>query len=107
MCWGCGVSPAWDAPWPFRCPAAGIALQSFSPIDWIFICLILWGLSQGSRKGFSDMFGKLLGIFLISMLTLSLYSQGAAYLNATLPAELFTQQKPANVKELPIEALGG
>ncbi len=27
-------------------------------------------------------------------------------LNATLPAELFTQQKPANVKELPIEALG-
>ncbi len=28
-------------------------------------------------------------------------------LNATLPGELFTQQKPANVKELPIEALGG
>ncbi|HSQ21088.1 MAG TPA: DUF4292 domain-containing protein [Blastocatellia bacterium] len=27
-------------------------------------------------------------------------------LNATLPAEVFTQQKPANVKELPIEALG-
>lgn len=27
-------------------------------------------------------------------------------LNATLPTELFTQQKPANVKELPIEALG-
>jgi len=27
-------------------------------------------------------------------------------LNATLAAELFTQQKPANVKELPIEALG-
>jgi hypothetical protein len=28
-------------------------------------------------------------------------------LNATLPAEIFSQQKPANVKELPIEALGG
>ncbi len=28
-------------------------------------------------------------------------------LNAAIPAELFTQQKPANVKELPIEALGG
>jgi uncharacterized protein DUF4292 len=27
-------------------------------------------------------------------------------LNATLPAEIFSQQKPANVKELPIEALG-
>ena len=27
-------------------------------------------------------------------------------LNATLPADLFSQQKPANVKELPIEALG-
>jgi threonine synthase len=22
VCWGCGVSPAWDAPWPFRCPRA-------------------------------------------------------------------------------------
>jgi hypothetical protein len=28
-------------------------------------------------------------------------------LNATLPAEIFSQQKPPNVKELPIEALGG
>jgi hypothetical protein len=28
-------------------------------------------------------------------------------LNAALPPELFSQQKPANVKELPIEALGG
>ena len=27
--------------------------------------------------------------------------------NAALPAELFSQQKPANAKELPIEALGG
>lgn len=28
-------------------------------------------------------------------------------LNASLPSNLFSQQKPANVKELPIEALGG
>lgn len=28
-------------------------------------------------------------------------------LNASIPPELFSQQKPANVKELPIEALGG
>jgi hypothetical protein len=28
-------------------------------------------------------------------------------LNASLPADLFSQEKPANVKELPIEAIGG
>ncbi len=28
-------------------------------------------------------------------------------LNAAIPAEIFSQQKPPNVKELPIEALGG
>ena len=26
--------------------------------------------------------------------------------NGTIPADLFTQQKPANVKEVPIEAIG-
>lgn len=31
----------------------------------------------------------------------------APEINAALPAELFSQQKPANAKELPIEALGG
>jgi hypothetical protein len=30
----------------------------------------------------------------------------APEINAALPAELFSQQKPANAKELPIEALG-
>ncbi|MBI1998627.1 MAG: hypothetical protein HYS66_19430 [Deltaproteobacteria bacterium] len=28
-------------------------------------------------------------------------------INAALPSELFSQQKPANATELPIEALGG
>lgn len=65
---------------------AGTVLQSSSPVDWIFLCLIFWGLVQGSRKGFSDMFGKLLGIFLVSMLTLSFYASGAAYITANLPA---------------------
>ncbi|MFA7255040.1 MAG: CvpA family protein [Candidatus Omnitrophota bacterium] len=64
---------------------AGSALQNFAPTDWIFLCLIFWGLVQGSRKGFSDMFGKLLGIFLVSMLTLSFYLKAGAFLNANLP----------------------
>ena len=64
---------------------ASSALQSFSPIDWVLLIAIFWGLVQGSRKGFSDMFGKLLGIFLVSMLTLSFYPSGAAYLSANLP----------------------
>jgi uncharacterized membrane protein required for colicin V production len=64
---------------------AGSALQSFSLFDWVFLLAIFWGLVQGSRKGFSDMFGKLLAVFLVSMLTLSFYPSGAAYLNSNLP----------------------
>jgi uncharacterized membrane protein required for colicin V production len=59
-------------------------LQSFQPIDWILLFVILWGLGQGSRKGFSDMFGKLLGIFLVSMLTLSFYGRVAAFLSSNI-----------------------
>ena len=64
---------------------ASSALQSFSPIDWVLLIAIFWGLVQGSRKGFSDMFGKLLGIFLVSMVTLNFYPTGAVYLNSYLP----------------------
>lgn len=64
--------------------AAFSAVQGFSPIDWIVVVAIFWGLAQGSRKGFSEMFGKLLGIFLVSMLTLSFYTRVAASLNASL-----------------------
>jgi uncharacterized membrane protein required for colicin V production len=63
----------------------GSALHNFSPFDWALLIAIFWGLLQGSRKGFSDMFGKLLGIFLVSMLTLSFYLSVAAYLNTNLP----------------------
>ena len=66
----------------FQKGVAGSALQHFSVIDWIFVCVILWGLIQGGRKGFTDMFGKLLGIFLVSMLTLSFYEFGAENLTA-------------------------
>jgi len=66
--------------------AAVAALQSFSPVDWVLLVALFWGVVQGSRKGFSEMFGKLLGIFLVSMLTLSFYSSGAIYLNANISA---------------------
>jgi uncharacterized membrane protein required for colicin V production len=69
----------------FQKSVAGTALQSFSTTDWVLLIVIFWGLVQGSRRGFSDMFGKLLGIFLVSMLTLSFYPSGAAYLVANLP----------------------
>lgn len=61
------------------------ALQSFSWIDWVILAGLFWGMVQGSRKGFSDMFGKLLGICLVSLLTVSFYPSGAVYLNAYLP----------------------
>jgi len=64
---------------------AGSALQSFAPIDWIVVIAIFWGLVQGSRKGFSNMFGKLLTIFLVSMLTLSFYKIGTENLAIVLP----------------------
>ncbi|MDD5225895.1 MAG: CvpA family protein [Candidatus Omnitrophica bacterium] len=75
----------WQLMDRFQKSAAVTALQNASPIDWILLMAIFWGLVQGSRKGFSDMFGKLLGIFLVSMLTISFYQEGAAYINASLP----------------------
>jgi uncharacterized membrane protein required for colicin V production len=69
-------------------------LQSFQPIDWIFLFLILWGLGQGSRKGFCEMFGKLLGIFLISMLTLSFYGRVAAFLSSNISFLSLSAAKP-------------
>ena len=65
--------------------AAFAALQNFAPVDWIFVFVVLWGLARGSRKGFSEMFGKLLGIFLVSMLTMSFYKKAAIFLRDTLP----------------------
>ena len=62
--------------------AAFAVLRDFKPIDWIFLFVTLWGLAQGSRKGFSDMFGKILGLFLTSMMVLSFYKQVAAVLHA-------------------------
>jgi uncharacterized membrane protein required for colicin V production len=64
---------------------ASSALQSFSPSDWVILCVLFWGLLQGSRKGFSDSFGKLLGISLVSMLTLHFYSSGAERLCENIP----------------------
>jgi uncharacterized membrane protein required for colicin V production len=72
----------------FQKGAASSALQHFSIIEWIFLCAILWGLIQGGRKGFTDMFGKLLGIFLVSMLTLSFYEAGAANFLSLLPIKI-------------------
>jgi uncharacterized membrane protein required for colicin V production len=65
---------------------AGTALQSFATSDWVFLFLILIGLAWGARKGFSDMFGKLLGIFLVSMLTLSFYPKVAKDFFSFFPA---------------------
>jgi uncharacterized membrane protein required for colicin V production len=61
----------------FQKGVAGTVLQSFTSTDWVVLFLIFVGLVWGSRKGFSDMFGKLLGVFLVSMLTLSFYPKVA------------------------------
>ena len=74
----------WQMVDHFQKSVAGTALQNMSPIDWFFLLALLWGLIQGSRKGFSEMFGKLLGILLVSMLTLSFYEIGAEKLIAQL-----------------------
>lgn len=65
---------------------AGSGIQNAAPSDLIFFLLLLWALYHGSRKGFSDMFGKFFGIFLVSMLTLILYPRGTALLTSSIPA---------------------
>ncbi len=78
----------WNLVDRFQKTVVGSMLQSFSVIDWILLCLILWGLVRGGRKGFSDMFGKLLGIFLVSMLTLSFCEAAAANFLSFLPIKV-------------------
>jgi uncharacterized membrane protein required for colicin V production len=75
----------WQAVEHLQKNAAFTALQSFAPVDWIFIFVIFWGLVQGSRKGFSVMFGKLLGVVIVSMLTVSFYQRAADLLREVLP----------------------
>lgn len=69
----------------FQKSAAGAVLQSFSVFDWVVAVSVLLSLLHGIRKGFGEMFGKLLGIFLVSMLTMSLYRKAASYLAANIP----------------------
>jgi uncharacterized membrane protein required for colicin V production len=64
---------------------AASALKNFSSIDWLMLVVIFWGMVQGSRMGLGDMFGSVLRIFLVSMLTLSCYPGAAAWLNIYLP----------------------
>lgn len=70
------------------------ALQTLAPIDWIFAFVILWGMAQGSRKGFSEMSAKLLEILLVSMLTMSFYRKGADSLRDILPIFTPTVAEP-------------
>ena len=76
--------------------AAASLLRSFALIDWIVLVAIFWGWIQGGRKGFSEMFGKLLVLSLVSILTLNFYPGAAYFLTANIPglsdtvAEVFT-----------------
>ncbi len=70
----------------FKKYIAGSALQSFGVIDWIIFAALFWGLVRGSRKGVVDMFNKLIGIFFVSVLTVSFYQFGAENIVLLIPA---------------------
>jgi len=70
----------------FKKYVAGSALQSFAVIDWIILGALFWGLVSGSRKGVVDMFGKLIGIFFVSILTVSFYPFIAEHIVMLIPA---------------------
>lgn len=76
----------WQAVEYVQRSALFAAVARFAPIDWIFLFVLLWGLAQGSRKGFCEMFGRLFGIFIVSMGTVSLYKKSAGLLTDVLPA---------------------
>lgn len=73
---------------------AASLLRSFALTDWIILIAIFWGWIQGGRKGFSDMFGKLLAISLVSVLTLSFYPGIAAFLIENLSGLSQTVAEP-------------
>ena len=61
-------------------------LHDLSVFDWLVVFVLLWGMGYGSHKGFSDMFAKVLEIFIVSMLVMSFYHYGAAFVVLRIPA---------------------
>lgn len=56
-------------------------LMRLHAFDWCVLFAVLWGMSYGSRKGCSDMFGRIVGILLISCSVLAFYGSLSAYLS--------------------------
>lgn len=61
------------------------ALDKLAFFDWLALSGILWGMLYGGRRGFSEMFGKVAGVILVSLLVMNSYPQFAAILANAIP----------------------
>lgn len=63
-----------------------LVIKDLAPIDWVAIFFVLFGMLQGSRKGFIDMLAKSLNVTIVIILTLTFYPLISAYLVKTIQA---------------------
>ncbi|OQA57723.1 MAG: Colicin V production protein [Candidatus Omnitrophica bacterium ADurb.Bin277] len=61
-------------------------VREFAVIDWVVLFFVLSGMLQGAKKGFVEMFARVLEILLIIVFTLSFYPLISAYLIKIIPA---------------------
>lgn len=69
----------------FQKSLAYAVLQKFSTGDWILLFTCLWGMAIGTKKGASEMFAKVFGLFLTGVIVLTFYRNVAASLVAAVP----------------------
>ncbi len=69
----------------FQKSGAYATLQKFSTGDWILIFALLWGMAIGIKKGASEMFGKVFGLFLTGVIVLTFYRNVSASMTAAVP----------------------
>lgn len=66
--------------------AVYLVIKDLAPIDWVAIFFVLFGMLQGSRRGFVDMLAKSLNVAVVIILTLTFYPLASAYLVKTIQA---------------------
>lgn len=61
-------------------------LNSLSMFDWVALFGILGAMAYGGRQGFSEMFGKVVGVISVSMLVMNSYESLASFLVLNISA---------------------
>lgn len=69
-------------------------LMNLHPFDWTVLFVLLWGMAYGSRKGFSEMFGKVVEVVLVTFIVVTFYPQLAETISVHIPGIPLSASEP-------------